>query len=317
LSNKKSFYSCANPLSLFLSLYLHLAQSVRAPSHASMKFTASIKNGFLLHKILSSFDRSCAVTIKITADSFRLICQEASQWQACVTIEPSSIFDLPISLISQAGAIHLQVQTVDMLCKAFRSLAVDFCAAFKTTIKLAKVANNCTALLVTSADPHGNIKLEHTVPVNILTPLQAASMIQEPDVGELPQLQLLLPGCFRALKAACDNLKQFKHLKVIATSSELTICTPEGPFLGEFSCKWSKLKAISLLDQRAESGTLPASCSVTLETKELCRAMQAVNVNPSHGIVSVVNEHCLLLYFFLTPNTQTSMSYFLPNKLIN
>ena len=285
-----------------------------------MKFTASIKNGFLLHKILSSFDRACAVTIKITAESFTLHCQETSQWQACITIEPSSIFDLPIALISQTGAIHLQVQAIDVLCKAFRSLAVDFCTAFKTTIKLARVANSCTALLVTSADPHGNVKLEHTVPVNVLTPLQAASMILEPEVGDMPQIQLLLPACFRALKAACDNLKQFKHVKVVVTSSELTICTPEGPFLGEYACKWSKLKTISSLDQRGnaqEAVAAPVSCSVTLETKELCRAMQAVNVNPSHGIVSVVNEHCLLLYFFLTPNTQTSMSYFLPNKLIN
>ena len=227
------------------------------------------------------------------------------------------MFDLPIALVSQTGSIYLQVQAIEVLCKAFRSLAVDFCAAFKTTIKLARVANSCTALIVTSADPQGIVKLEHTVPVNVLTPLQAASMLQEPYVGEMPQIQLLLPACFRALKAACDNLKQFKYVKVSVTASELAISTPEGPFLGEYACKWSKLKATSAVDQREVPVNVPVSCSVTLETKELCRAMQAVSVNPSHGIVSVVNEHCLLLYFFLTPNTQTSMSYFLANKLIN
>ena len=220
------------------------------------------------------------------------------------------------------------------MTKAFRGLVAEFCTSLHTSIKLPHVANGCTALLVTTADAQGNIKLEHTVPVIVLTPLEAASLIQEPDVADLAQIQLLLPENFRAWRAACDNLKHFKHLQVCATANELTIGTVKGPFSSEYLTKWSKLKSVSTLmasqspatnansseaaleSFSSQASSVLESSSVTLEVKDLCKAMQAIQANPTHGIVSVVHEHSLLLYFFLVKTkTEQIKSMLITKKL--
>ena len=261
-------------------------------------------------------------------------------------METEKILQNVVFSVTAIDSIFIQLD-VDPMSKVLKGLfapesssSLASSSSFvSTSIKLGRVQNGPAAstspiLIVTGTDAQGSVKVVHELPVTILTPLQAAA-ICEPELPT-PHLQVVLPGNLKTLKVACDAMRRGMAknaetvVKVRASAKGMLEICDSTSFI-----RWSKLvnppiqlptngeNANSLVtppqaNPTREEGEARAGgdgvFSVNVDIKDLCKTMQALMLNPSHGVACILDKQCLLVYFFLQPNSSCNMSFLLVNK---
>ena len=231
--------------------------------------------------------------------------------------------------VTTMDSIYIQLE-VDQFSKVLKSLyAAENTSSFtNVTIKLGKMHNDSNSVFIVSgSDSHGSVRVVHEIPITILTLLQA-STLSEPELPS-PSIQTVLPANLKTIKVSCEAMRKgmSRNAESIVT---LTANAGGGLEIADSlsAIRWTKLINPPVANGNELSGNggalvtpgylsegrVEQQYSVNVDIKDLCKTMQAQFLNPSHGVACILDKRCLLMYFFLEPNSTCNMSFLLLNK---
>lgn len=295
-----------------------------------MKFNAQVKNGLLLHRLFNAYEKiSKKLVLKINTTNLTFIYQECS-FQSWSQLETDKVFHNMNFSVTTMDSIYVQleVEQFSKILKCFYAVEGNTSSFTTVTIKLGKVATESTSMfLVSGTDSQGSVKVVHEIPVTLLTMLQVTTL-NEPELPS-PNIQIVLPANLKTIKVSCDAMR--KGMSKHAESIVRVTATCSGGFeISDYSSaiRWSKLvnppvTGNSVCGQicsesvGAVTSDSETSFYVNVDIKDLCKTMQALLLNPSHAVACILDKRCLLMYFFLEPNSSCNMSFLLLNKTAN
>lgn len=282
-----------------------------------MKFSATIRNGLLLHRLCCCYEKlGRSLLLKFNAASVTFVHQENSL-QCWSQLDADSLFQDISFQISQLDFIFLRIDC-SLLARALQSFAADvntIVPLFAAKVKLATVGEN-PVLLVKISDAHDNVIICHNLQISLLTPLEAAQL-REPTVGA-PDVQIVLPSPLKKLRQTGENLRKFLNSDSSLTlrasaSGSLTLFTQnsngslvEVSFSG-LSNPPAPPSTGSLSEQQSEA-------SATIDCRDFAKMMSSLAVSPIYGVCCIFSGQFLLFYFYLQSNSTNNMTFLISGK---